>query len=76
MKIEGSIRANLIAAVASARRLRGRPVHGDTIAYWRQLLDHARNLNNRPQPEAFGELMTDLESELGHADRAGHLRQR
>lgn len=41
MRIEGSIRANLIAAVSSARRLRGRPVHGDTIAYWRRLLDYA-----------------------------------
>ena len=67
MRIEGSIRANLIAAVASARRLRGRPVHGDTIAYWRQLLEHARKLSTQPQPELFGDLMTDLESELGHS---------
>lgn len=61
MRIEGSIRANLIAAVSSARRLRGRPVHGDTIAYWHRLLDHARTA---PQTEAFGELMVDLETEL------------
>jgi hypothetical protein len=64
MRIEGSVRANLIAAVASARRLRGRPVHGDTIAYWRQLLEYARKVSTQPQAEAFGELMAELETEL------------
>jgi hypothetical protein len=64
MRIEGSIRANLIAAVASARRLRGRPVHSDTIAYWRQLLDYARRAALRPEGEAFGELLAELETEL------------
>jgi hypothetical protein len=64
MRIEGSIRANLIAAAASARRLRGRPVHDDTIAYWRQLLDYARRVSTQPQGEVLGDAMTELEAEL------------
>ena len=65
MQIEGSIRSNLVAAVASARRLRGQPVHRDTIKYWRQLLDYARKVSQQPQVEALGDLMADLEAELG-----------
>jgi hypothetical protein len=70
MRIEGSVRANLLAAVASARRLRGRPVHGDTIAYWRQLLDYARKVSTQPQAEEFGDLMTELETELADSKAA------
>jgi len=66
MKLEGSIRANLIAAIASARRLRGRPIHRDTIQYWRALLDHARSTATKPQPEMFDDLMAELEVELVH----------
>jgi hypothetical protein len=65
MQIEGTIRANLIAAIASARRLRGRPVHRDTVKYWRQLLDYARRASTSPGPDAFAELMAELETELG-----------
>jgi hypothetical protein len=65
MQIEGTIRANLIAAIASARRLRGRPVHRDTVKYWRQLLDYARRASTPPGPDAFAELMAELEAELG-----------
>lgn len=70
MQIEGSIRANLIAAVTSARRLRGRAIHRDTIDYWRRLLDHAGRATAEPQPESFGDLMADLEIELARS-RAG-----
>ena len=70
MQIEGTIRANLIAAIASARRLRGRPVHADTIKYWRQLLDHARRVSTQPQGEAFGDLVVELETELTHSKAA------
>ena len=70
MQIEGSIRANLIAAVASARRLRGKAVHDDTIAYWRQLLEHARRAGVQPQGERFGQLMADLEIELARSQAA------
>src|SRR3982751_4259480 len=67
MQIEGSIRANLIAAIASAKRLRGHPVHSDTIKYWRQLLDYARRVSTQPQAEVFGDLMVELETELTHS---------
>ena len=70
MRIEGSIRANLLAAVASARRLRGHKVHRDTIDYWRQLLELARRAATQPQTEAFGDLMAELETELAHSKAA------
>jgi hypothetical protein len=60
MRIEGSIRANLLAALASARRLRGSPVHGDTVGHWRKLVEHARKAGC----EADGELRGELEAEL------------
>ena len=70
MRIEGSIRANLLAVVASARRLRGHKVHRDTIDYWRQLLELARRAATQPQTEAFGDLMAELETELARSKAA------
>jgi hypothetical protein len=60
MKIEGSIRSNLISAITSVRRWEGRPVHKDTLTYWHALLDHGR----RSIGEPVGELVAELESEL------------
>jgi hypothetical protein len=60
MKIEGSIRANLISAITSVRRWEGRPVHEDTLTYWHAVLDHGR----RSIGEPVAELVTELESEL------------
>jgi hypothetical protein len=40
MKIEGSIRSNLISAITSVRRWEGRVVHKDTLTYWNAVLDH------------------------------------
>jgi hypothetical protein len=42
MKLHGTLQQNLSAAVHSAQRLRGRPVHGDTLKYWDELRRHAR----------------------------------
>jgi hypothetical protein len=42
MKLHGSTEGNLIAAIRSAARLRGKPVHADTIRYWADLIRHAR----------------------------------
>jgi hypothetical protein len=67
MKLEGSIIKNLEAAVASANRLRGHPVHADTLAFWRALLAHARatKLAQPLQERALQEkLMAKLDSEL------------
>ena len=63
MRIEGTVRANLIAAVASARRWRGRPVHRDTVDHWRRLLDYAER---QPLGEAVSDLVAELEMEMHH----------
>ena len=62
MRIEGTVRANLIAAIASARRWKGRPVHKDTIDHWRRLLEHGR----RPCGESVNDLVAELETEMAH----------
>ena len=64
MKIEGSIRSNLISAITSVRRWRGRPVHKDTIAYGHAVLDHGRKVEAGHLGEPVGELVAELESEL------------
>lgn len=64
MRIEGTVRANLIAAVASARRWRGRPVHKDTVDHWLRLLEHGRMIHRHPFGEAVGDLVTELETEI------------
>ena len=67
MRIEGSIRANLTAAIKSARRWRGREVHKDTVQHWRHLLDYGRLVDRQPCGESVGDLVSELESELAHA---------
>jgi hypothetical protein len=64
MKIEGSIRSNLISAIASARRWRGRRVHKDTVAYWHAILDFGRRTSVEPLGATVGPLVAELESEL------------
>ena len=65
MKIEGSVRSNLISAIASVRRWNGRPVHKDTLTYWHAVLDHGRGSLAEP----VGELVAELESELARAGK-------
>ncbi|WP_155265417.1 hypothetical protein [Sphingomonas segetis] len=80
MRIEGSVRSNLLAAIASARRLRGRPVHQDTVEHWRRLADHGRGGNGQPHGEMVGDLVAQLETELrlvtGPKPRAGQIHSR
>jgi hypothetical protein len=66
VRIEGSVRANLLAAVASARRLRERPVHKDTVDHWRRLVDYGRLVDRQPYGERVADLVRDLETELGN----------
>ena len=75
MRIEGSVRANLLAAIASARRWRGRPVHKDTIEHWRRLLDHGRLVNCQPHGEVVSDLVAELETELAQTKIAERSRQ-
>jgi hypothetical protein len=65
MKIEGSIRCNLISAIMSVRRWRGRRVHGDTLAYWQAVLEQGR----RSIGEPVADLVAELEGELARAGR-------
>jgi hypothetical protein len=67
MKLHGSVEDNLTAAVRSARRLRGHPVHADTLKYWDELLHHARRERTPGYPQeshVLGRLIIDLETEM------------
>jgi hypothetical protein len=68
MELHGSIANNLTSAVQSARRLRGHPVHADTLDHWRDLLNHARQELANGSTEPIQALIVELENEL--ADRA------
>ena len=68
MRMEGTLRANLLAAISSARRLRGRPVHQDTIDYWRQLLEYGRRNSTQRLCEPIVDLVAQLESELARTN--------
>jgi hypothetical protein len=70
MQIEGSVRTNLLAAIAGARRWKGRPVHKDTIEHWRRLLDYGRLIHRQPCGEPVGDLVAELEIELAHIEAA------
>lgn len=47
MNIAGTVEANLRAALRSARRLKSRPVHPDTVDHWLKLM-----LDAKAEPEA------------------------
>ncbi len=67
MKLHGSIAANLSAAVESAKRLRGSPVHNDTLEFWRDLLSLARaekRTLSTDDAAALDPLIGELQSQL------------
>lgn len=68
MELHGSIVNNLTSAIQSARRLRGHPVHSDTLSHWSDLLAHARHALADGSTEPIQTLVADLENEL--AERA------
>lgn len=55
MELHGSIAQKLRAAVESTRRLKGHPVHRDTLQFWSELIHEAR------ARRAAGELLDDAE---------------
>lgn len=64
MELHGSIEQNLAAAVRSARRLKGHPIHADTIEHWTELLSQARReLDGNPR-DPMKDLILELENEL------------
>lgn len=67
MKLHGSTEGNLISAIRSASRLRERPIHGDTLQYWSDLIQHARNELSSCAAlpsEALKRLVSELEIEV------------
>ncbi len=66
MKLHGSIQDNLVAAVRSARKLRGRPVHADTLKHWDDLLQHARRelASGTGERKSIEPLLVELEAEI------------
>jgi hypothetical protein len=66
MELHGSIVNNLTSAVQSARRLKGHPVHADTLGHWKNLVDHARRELARGSTEPIQTLIVELENELAN----------
>ena len=56
MDLEGPLADNLRAAIASATRLLGHPVHKDTLEFWIELLTHARAAQRRARVMNIAEL--------------------
>jgi hypothetical protein len=56
MDLEGSLADNLNAAIVSATRLQGHPVHKDTVNFWNELLNHARVVRRRARVADIVEL--------------------
>jgi hypothetical protein len=66
MELDGTILSNLASAVQSARRLRGHPVHPDTLAYWTEILHHARREMAGNSTEPILPLVLELEEEMAN----------
>jgi hypothetical protein len=67
MDLHGTLAVNLKNALASAVRLRGQPVHKDTLTFWRGLVAYARDRASGASPAVAAELeplITALELEL------------
>ncbi len=70
MELHGSIAQNLQAAVESSRRLKGHPVHRDTLAFWSDLIREARarrSLGEGTHDREVEEAIAELESVLAGA---------
>ena len=68
MELHGTLLNNLASALRSARRLRGHPVHQDTLVHWTELLHHARRELAAGSTEPILPLVLELEKEI--AERA------
>lgn len=64
MQVSGSILANLRAALRSVRRLKGGPVHRDTVDYWEKLVLLARSEEDAMRSYKTRELASDLDGEV------------
>lgn len=64
MELNGSIHANLRAALQSARRLKDGPVHPDTVHHWSGIVAAAQKDETAMQSFKTRELVSDLEREI------------
>ena len=67
MQLHGSTEANLAAAVRSANRLRGRAIYQDTVAFWAELVLHARrelSCSDALPSDSLARLVAELEVEI------------
>jgi hypothetical protein len=65
MELHGTIETNLMAAINSSRRLKGHPVHAETISHWTAVLHEARReLSTDDTNTSLGNLVLELEHEL------------
>ena len=65
MELHGTIEANLTAAINSSRRLKGQPVHADTLSHWTAVLSEARReLAANEARTDLRDLIQELEQEL------------
>jgi hypothetical protein len=65
MEMHGTVEANLTAAINSSRRLKGRPVHADTLNHWTAVLSEAqRELAADEAGTNLRDLILELEQEL------------
>lgn len=70
MELHGSLASNLQLALASARRLRGHPVHRDTLAFWSELISEARArraAGHEPNDPEVDRLITEIETAIAEA---------
>ncbi len=70
MEVHGNIAQSLRAAVASSRRLKGHPIHRDTLQLWSNLIAEARSRR------AAGEVLDDPEVDDAIAELEAVLAQR
>lgn len=67
MQLHGSTEANLAAAIRSANRLRGRAIYRDTVAFWAELVLHARrelSCSDALPSNSLARLVAELEVEI------------
>jgi hypothetical protein len=67
MQLHGSTEANLTAAIRSANRLRGRAIYRETVAFWAELVLHARHelsCSDASDSDSLARLVAELELEI------------
>ena len=67
MELHGTIEQNLVSAVRSAKRLRGQPVHRDTVGHWKSVLSCAESelsVDQSSSRESLDRLVAELRTEI------------